>query len=183
MKKTDLRVLIEDDQDIINVRWRHLRLIRRAILAALDYEAFPRRAEISVVLTDNEGIQELNREYRKKDAPTDVLSFPQYAPGEPYPPGRGFVPLGDIIISAERADYQARLFGHSFERELAFLCVHSVLHLLGYDHENGGEEELTMRQKQRDIMKILSLEVNESSDEQNDNKNDNKTEKENESES
>ena len=164
MKKTDLRVLIEDDQDIINIRWRHLRLIRRAILAALDYEAFPRRAEISVVLTDNEGIQELNREYRKKDAPTDVLSFPQYAPGEPYPPGRGFVLLGDIIISAERADYQAHLFGYTFERELAFLCVHSVLHLLGYDHENSVKDELIMRQKQRDIMKILSLEVKRSRD-------------------
>ena len=72
------------------------------------------------MLTDNEGIQELNREYRKKDTPTDVLSFPQYAPGEPYPPGRGFVLLGDIIISAERADYQAHLFGYTFERELAF---------------------------------------------------------------
>lgn len=90
--------------------------------------------------------------------------------------------LGDIIISAERADYQAHLFGYTFERELA-LCVHSVLHLLGYDHENSVKDELIMRQKQRDIMKILSLEVNESSDEQNDNKNDNKTEKENESES
>ncbi len=158
--KLKLRTLIENEQELINIRFRHMRLLRRAILETLRYEGFSRKAEVSVVLCDNEAIREINAEYRNIDSPTDVLSFPQFESEDEYPE-MGYVPLGDIIISAERADNQALIFGHSFERELAFLAVHSTLHLLGYDHVNSEEEEAVMRAKQRDVMKILKLEVNE----------------------
>lgn len=159
MKKTPkLRTLIEDEQDIILIKWRHLRLLRRAIKETLIYEGFDRDAEVSVVICDNEAIREINAQYRNIDSATDVLSFPQFDSEEDYPE-RGYVPIGDIIISAERAENQALIFGHSFERELAFLAVHSTLHLLGYDHVNSKEEELVMREKQRDVMKRLGLEI------------------------
>ncbi len=160
MKKPKLRALIENEQEIINIRWRHLRLLRRAVMETLQYEGFTKNAEVSIVLTTNEDIREINNEYRGIDSPTDVLSFPQFESADEYP-DVGYVPIGDIIISAERADYQALVFGHSFDRELAFLAVHSTLHLLGYDHVNSEEEETVMRNKQRDIMKRLGLTVNE----------------------
>ena len=160
MKKPKLRALIENEQELINIKWRHMRLLRRAVLETLVYESFQNNAEVSVVLCDNETIREINAEYRNIDAPTDVLSFPQFESADEYP-DVDYVPLGDIIISAERAENQALIFGHSFERELAFLAVHSTLHLLGYDHVNSEEEEAVMRQKQRDVMKRLKLEVNE----------------------
>ena len=159
--KRKLRVLIENEQDAKYIRWRHERLIRRAVAETLDYENFVRPAEVSVVLTDAETIKEINNEYRKVDSVTDVLSFPQFAPGEEYP-DEGYVPLGDIVICVERAENQALVFGHSFERELAFLTVHSTLHLLGYDHVTCEADELDMRRRQRDIMTRLGLTVNES---------------------
>lgn len=156
--KRKLRVLIENEQDEKYIRLRHERLIRRAIAETLDYENFGYPAEVSVLLTDSEAIKEINREYRGVDSATDVLSFPQFAPGERYPE-EGFVPLGDIVISVERAENQALVFGHSFERELAFLTVHSTLHLLGYDHVTSKEDELDMRARQRDIMEAMGLSV------------------------
>ncbi len=158
--KRKLRVLTENDQDVKLIRWRHERLIRRAIAETLDLEGFDRPAEVSVVLTDSEAIREINREHRGIDSATDVLSFPQFAPGEKYPE-EGYVPLGDIVISVERAENQALVYGHSFERELAFLTVHSTLHLLGYDHVTSEEDELVMREKQREVMSRLGLAVNE----------------------
>ena len=92
-----------------------------------------------------------------------MLSFPQFAPGERYPES-GYVPLGDIVISVERAQNQALMYGHSFERELAFLTVHSVLHLLGYDHVNSDEEDRVMREKQRAVMDRLGLSVKETNE-------------------
>ena len=157
--KRKLRVLIENEQDEKYIRLRHERLIRRAISETLDYENFGYPAEVSVVLTDSEAIKEINREYRGVDSATDVLSFPQFAPGERYP-DEGFVPLGDIVISVERAENQALVYGHSFERELAFLTVHSTLHLLGYDNVTCEEDELDMRRRQRDIMERIGLTVN-----------------------
>ncbi|MCI5755828.1 MAG: rRNA maturation RNase YbeY, partial [Firmicutes bacterium] len=106
------------------------RLVKRAVLAVLDFEDFGRRAEVSVTFTDNEGIHALNREYRNVDRPTDVLSFP-LSDGEDYDTDGDAVLLGDIVISLERAQTQAEEYGHSFEREVAFLTVHSMLHLLG----------------------------------------------------
>ena len=135
-------------------------LIRRSVIAALDYEGYENDCEVSVTLTDNEGIHALNKQYRNIDAPTDVLSFPlvEYENTE-EPPVDEATMLGDIVISLERAEEQADEFGHSFEREVAFLTVHSMLHLLGYDHVNSEAEDEEMRSRQRDIMKNLGLEV------------------------
>ena len=135
-------------------------LIRRSVIAALDYEGYSNDCEVSVTLTDNEGIHALNNQYRGIDAPTDVLSFPlvEYENTE-EPPVDEATMLGDIVISLERAEEQAEEFGHSFEREVAFLTVHSMLHLLGYDHVNSEAEDEEMRARQRDIMKTLGLEV------------------------
>ena len=137
-------------------------LVKRAITAALAYEGFEDAAEVSVTFVDNEAIRELNRDYRGKDAPTDVLSFPLYEDDEDF--DDGFVmpedaeeedaptALGDIVISVERAKAQAVEYGHSFERELAFLAVHSTLHLLGYDHERSEEEDREQRRRQEEIL-------------------------------
>ena len=121
------------------------------MLAVLDFEDFGRRAEVSVTFTDNEGIHALNREYRNVDRPTDVLSFP-LSDGDDYDTDGDAVLLGDIVISLERAQTQAEEYGHSFEREVAFLTVHSMLHLLGYDHETSPEDERDMFARQDEIL-------------------------------
>lgn len=157
-KKPSLRVLIEDEQENKYITIKQHKLIRRAILETLALEGFERDAEVSVTLTDNETIRAINDEYRGIGEATDVLSFPQFDRAEDYPP-RGFVPLGDIVVSVERANDQALLYGHSFERELAFLVAHSTLHLLGYDHVNDAEGERVMREKQRAVMDRLGLSV------------------------
>ncbi|MBR5445619.1 MAG: rRNA maturation RNase YbeY [Clostridia bacterium] len=134
------------------------RRLKKAIRAALRYENFTQDAMVSVTFTDNDGIRELNREYREKDAATDVLSFPMYTMEEDDRPEPDMTAeLGDIVLSLERAGEQAAEFGHSFERETAFLTVHSVLHLLGYDHERSEEEEKDMFRRQEEIMTILKL--------------------------
>ncbi|MCQ2431706.1 MAG: rRNA maturation RNase YbeY [Clostridia bacterium] len=130
-------------------------LVKRAINAALEYEKFDKPAEVSVTFVDNDAIKELNRDYRGKDAATDVLSFPiSDIPAKEYEiePDTGCVVLGDIVISVERAAAQAEEFGHSFERELSFLAVHSVLHLLGYDHERSAEDDAEQRRRQEEIL-------------------------------
>ncbi len=154
--KRKLRVIIDDDQNVKHVTIKQQKLIRRSVGAVLDLEGFERPAEVSVVITDDEEIRDINREYRGIDAATDVLSFPQYERGEELP-DFGYVSLGDIVISAEHAARQAELYGHSFERELSFLTVHSTLHLLGYDHVTSEEDERVMREKQRLAMKMLGL--------------------------
>ena len=110
-----------------------------------------------MTFTDNEGIRELNRLYRNIDRPTDVLSFPMFDFSDEDEIVEGA--LGDIVISLERAREQAETFGHSFEREVAFLCVHSMLHLLGYDHELGEQEDIDMRRRQREIVARLGLAI------------------------
>lgn len=136
------------------------RLVKKTIRAALENEGFPYDPMVSVTFEDNEGIREKNRAFRGIDKATDVLSFPMYDFKNGEKPGAGEVcELGDIVLSLERAAEQAEEYGHSYEREVAFLTVHSVLHLLGYDHENSEEEELDMRKHQRAIMKRLGLEV------------------------
>ncbi len=127
-------------------------------------EGFPYPCEASVTLTDNESIKELNREHRGIDKATDVLSFPsiEYKNGEPQiqpgdmDPDSGQIFLGDIIISVEKAFEQAQSFAHSVERELTFLAVHGILHLLGYDHETENEEKL-MFSLQEDILNEMGL--------------------------
>lgn len=145
--KAKATVLIKNDQKKIKMTPDLRRLVKRAVLAVLDFEDFGRRAEVSVTFTDNEGIHALNREYRNVDRPTDVLSFP-LSDGEDYDTDGDAVLLGDIVISLERAQTQAEEYGHSFEREVAFLTVHSMLHLLGYDHETSPEDERDMFARQ-----------------------------------
>ena len=128
-------------------------LIRQAVLASLKYEGLSDGGpfEVSISFTDDKGIRELNKQWRGIDAPTDVLSFP-------FEDGQGGV-LGDIVISLERARSQSEEYGHSFEREAAFLAVHSMLHLLGYDHESSEEDEGDMRRRQREILESMNLNI------------------------
>ena len=139
--------------------------VRKAIRTALEAEGVDFPCEVDVRVTDDKGIHELNKEMRGVDAPTDVLSFPVFAltPGElPGPedadPGSGYVPLGDMAISLERVQAQAKEYGHSNRRELAYLVVHSVLHLLGYDHLDEGPMKAQMREREEAIMGELGLE-------------------------
>ncbi len=136
-------------------------LVRRAVSATLEYEGYQNDAELSVTFTDNEGIQRLNLEFRGIDAPTDVLSFPltDYN-GTELPIDEPECSLGDIVISLERAREQAEQFGHSLEREIAFLTVHSMLHLLGYDHVDSEEDDIEMRRRQREILEGMGLKIN-----------------------
>ncbi len=155
-----MRPLRLDITDEIGVASRALiKLIRRSVLATLRYEGVKEPCRMSVTLTDNGGIRELNRQYRQIDRETDVLSFPltDYEGGEtPAMYGRERL-LGDMVLSVEKAEEQAGKYGHSFEREAAFLTVHSTLHLLGYDHVNSEEEDQAMRRRQREILEKMGL--------------------------
>ena len=133
--------------------------VRAAILATLKYEGFPFDAEVSVTFADNEYIHGLNNEYRGMDKPTDVLSFPMYDDDFPYDECQHGCTLGDIVISLEKAEEQANELGHDLIREVAFLAIHSTLHLLGYDHELSEEDDADMRARQNDIMERLGLSV------------------------
>lgn len=139
-------------------------IIREMVLASLDYEDCPYESEVQVILTDNEGIHEINKEYRQIDRPTDVLSFPMVDYLEPsnfdhvedaiesyFNPETGELLLGDIIISIDKVEEQAKSYGHSLERELAFLVVHSMLHLCGYDHMEEAER-IEMERRQDEIL-------------------------------
>ena len=140
-------------------------LIRRTIRTALAAEGLTAPCEVDVLLTDDDGIHEINREMRQVDRPTDVLSFPEFelAPGQlPGPedadPGTGLIPLGDMVLSMERVAAQAREYGHSKRRELSYLVTHSVLHLLGYDHLDEGPMKAQMRAREEALMALLGLE-------------------------
>ena len=139
--------------------------LRRVIRTALAAEGVDFPCEIDVLLTGDTGIHAINRDMRQVDRPTDVLSFPEFElrPGQlPGPedadPGTGLVPLGDMVISMEHVAAQAKEYGHSNRRELAYLAVHSVLHLLGYDHVDEGEQKARMRAREEAIMAVLGLE-------------------------
>ena len=140
-------------------------LIRRTIRTALAAEGVTAPCEVDVLLTDDEGIHRINLDMRQVDRPTDVLSFPalELAEGElpaeeDADPGTGYVPLGDMVISMERVKAQAKEYGHSNRRELAYLAVHSVLHLLGYDHMDEGPQKARMRAREEAVMAVLGLE-------------------------
>lgn len=140
-------------------------LLNQVITAALEAEGVKAPCEVDVLITDDEGIHQINLEQRKIDRPTDVLSFPMfnYTPGNPpvddadADPATGLTPLGDMVISLERAREQAAEYGHSVERELSYLAVHSVLHLLGYDHVDEGEEKARMREREEAILSNLGI--------------------------
>ncbi|WP_300415358.1 rRNA maturation RNase YbeY [uncultured Oscillibacter sp.] len=138
--------------------------IRRAVRTALAAEGVDFPCEVDVLVTGDEEIRELNREARQVDKATDVLSFPAFdlEPGElPGPedadPGTGLVPLGDMMISLEHVAAQAKEYGHSNRRELAYLTVHSVLHLLGYDHMDEGPMKRRMREREEAILGELGI--------------------------
>ncbi len=159
-RKMLCKIDFENRQKLLPLSYKLKMLVRRAVETTLDYEQYENPIEVSVTFTDNEGIRELNRKFRNIDRPTDVLSFPlfDYTGESEEPPVDEFVGmLGDIVISLEQAKKQAEEFGHSFEREAAFLTVHSMLHLLGYDHEAGGDEEADMRRRQREILDRMGL--------------------------
>ena len=140
-------------------------LLRQVIPAALAAEHVEVPCEVDVLFTDDEGIHAINLEQREVDRPTDVLSFPMFElqPGE-HPtaadadPGTGLVPLGDMVLSLERAQAQGAEFGHGTRREVAYLAVHSVLHLLGYDHMDEGPMKKQMRAREEAILAGLGIE-------------------------
>ena len=138
--------------------------IRKVIRTALEEQGVDFPCEVDVSVTSDRGIHEINREMRDVDAATDVLSFPAFdlrpgeLPGEEdADPATGLVPLGDMCISLERVQAQAREYGHSNRRELAYLVVHSVLHLLGYDHLDEGEQKRQMREREEAILSRLGI--------------------------
>lgn len=158
MNNSLTRVYIDDRQKQIKVPSGTRLLVRRACKAVLKFENFQYPAEVSVSFVDDEEIHRMNLEYRNVDRSTDVLSFPLTENGDyEVSPDSGCVPLGDIVISLEHAQAQAEEFGHSFEREVAYLTVHSMLHLLGYDHEAGGLEQVRMREREEGVLKQLGL--------------------------
>ena len=138
--------------------------LKKVIRAALDAEGVDVSCEINVLVTSDAGIQRVNADMRDVDAPTDVLSFPMFdlrqgdkPSGRDADPATGLVPLGDMCISLERAKAQAKEYGHSSRRELAYLAVHSVLHLLGYDHLDEGPMKAQMREREEAILESLGL--------------------------
>ena len=140
-------------------------LIRRTIRTALAAEGMTLPCEVDVLLTDDEGIHRINLDMRNVDRPTDVLSFPEFdltpeelPAAEDADPGTGLIPLGDMVLSMERVAAPAEEYGHSRQRELAYLVTHSMLHLLGYDHLDEGEMKKQMRGREEAIMTLLGLE-------------------------
>ena len=140
-------------------------LLQQVIPAALEAEGVSFPCEVDVLFTDDAGIHAINLEQRGVDRPTDVLSFPmfEFAPGQPpaeeaeIDPETGLLPLGDMVVSMERARAQGEEYGHGTKRELAYLAVHSVLHLLGYDHLDEGPMKAQMREREEAILAALGI--------------------------
>ena len=159
-----MSVLIDNRQELIAVDDELEAYVERVVNGVLEFEECEEEYEVSISFVDNEEIRSLNKEYRDIDAATDVLSFPMME----FEDGEGDededaeyieeeLALGDIVISMERAKEQAEDYGHSFQRELAFLLVHGMLHLLGYDHEDEADEKLMLK-KQDEILNDLGIE-------------------------
>lgn len=158
-----VKVVISNDQNEIRIPTGVRMLVRRCCTAVLVQEEFEGAAEVSVTFVDDEEIHKLNRQFRNIDRSTDVLSFPLGEDGVydiNYDTGAKM--LGDIVISIPHAIDQADRYGHSLQREIGFLTVHSMLHLLGYDHVNGGMESVRMREKEETVLTKLGLKRNSS---------------------
>ena len=158
---TDHQILFEWEVDMPAGMEEQL---KRVISTALSAEEVTVPCEVNVLVTDDAAIHEINLDMRGVDRPTDVLSFPMFelTPGEKpgeedADPDTGLVPLGDMVISLERAEAQAQEFGHSVEREVSYLAVHSVLHLLGYDHMDEGPMKAQMRAREEEILNDLGI--------------------------
>jgi probable rRNA maturation factor len=154
-----LKVYVKNNQNVVKIPVGIRLLIRRCCSAVLTTENFNRDAEVSVSFVSNNEIKKLNKTYRDKDSETDVLSFPLTGEdgAEEYNTETGAVLLGDIVISLEMAVKQAAVYGHSLEREVGFLTVHSMLHLLGYDHETTPLDERIMREKEEAVLDKLGI--------------------------
>ena len=163
-----MSLLIEAEVEV-KFEFDYEELAERVVEFALDHEAFPYECEVNLTLTDNVGIHEINREYRQIDNPTDVLSFPMLSYDvagdfskleedydDNFNPDTGEIMLGDIIISVDKVFEQAESYGHSVEREFAFLILHSMLHLFGYDHMTP-EEAAVMEGKQKIILEKMQI--------------------------
>lgn len=158
-----------EEETTVDFDFSYQELAKQVIDFTIEHEKFPYEAEVNLTLTDNEGIHEINKMYRDIDRPTDVLSFPMLsyetagdfsgledAYDDNFNPDTGEIMLGDIIISVPKVHEQAKEYGHSDKREYAFLIVHSMLHLFGYDHMTP-KEAAFMEQKQRDILEELNI--------------------------
>ncbi|MEG0456919.1 MAG: rRNA maturation RNase YbeY [Oscillospiraceae bacterium] len=158
-----LSVVIPNNQKEVKIPTGVRMLVRRCCNAVLIMEDFDGAAEVSITFVNNDEIKKLNLQYRNKDVETDVLSFPLGENGVyDFNNDLQAYILGDIVISLEKAFEQAELYGHSYRREVAYLTVHSMLHLLGYDHEDGGIEQVKMREKEEKVMTQLGLSRGES---------------------
>lgn len=150
--------------DVPGVNESQRAFIRKVIRTALAAEGMTLPCEVDVLVTSDEGIHQINLDMRQVDAATDVLSFPEFElrpgelPGEEdADPGTGLIPLGDMVISMEHVTAQAKEYGHSNRRELGYLVVHSVLHLLGYDHLDEGPQKAQMRSREEAILTELGI--------------------------
>lgn len=163
-----MTILLEEETEV-SFDFDHKTLASEVIMAACDAEKCPYEAEVNLTLVDNDSIHEINREYRQIDRPTDVLSFPMQTYEAPadfshaedcvednFNPDTGELLLGDIILSVDKVREQAAAYGHSEKREFAFLILHSMLHLFGYDHETEQEREV-MEARQRSILDDLGI--------------------------
>lgn len=150
-----MAVLVNNLQEKMPVSGELSDLVIKVVTAVLDEEGFYKDTEIGVIFMDDRGITGLNRDYCQIDGPTDVLSFSMLE-GEPMPGIEQEMILGDVVISLESAVRQAKEYGHSFEREVAYLTAHGVLHLLGYNHYEQADKEV-MRSKEEAVMKRIGL--------------------------
>lgn len=152
------RVIIVNRQKEVKIPTGIRMLIRRCCNAVLKLENFKGSAEVSVTLVDNPYIQSLNKQYRNKDVPTDVLSFPMGKDGKyEIDPETNAQILGDIIISMEKVVEQCELYSHTMRREIAALTAHGLLHLLGYDHEKGGLDKMHMKEREEKVLDLLGF--------------------------
>ncbi len=157
MTKDKVKVIITNRQKDVTIPTGLRLLVRRCCTAVLQMEEFKGPAEVSVSFVNNAQIKELNAQYRNKDIETDVLSFVMSENGKfDLDPVTGAQILGDVVISMEKAVEQADIYGHSLQREVGYLTCHSVLHLLGYDHEDN-MERIRMREKEEAVMDMLGL--------------------------
>lgn len=154
--KSKIKVIFQNQQKAVKIPSGIRLLLRRACNAVIEMEELPDSYEVCVTFVDNDTIRKINREHRNIDKETDVLSFPLGENGEyDENPETGNRMLGDVVLSVEKAVAQAEEYGHSLNREAAYLTVHSMLHLLGYDHVNGGLEQVRMREKEETVMQSI----------------------------
>jgi probable rRNA maturation factor len=153
-----IRILIKNDQRKVNITQETKDIVRKCCAGVLSFQKMKIDAEVSVTFVSDRHIRRLNRIYREKDKTTDVLSFPLFEKDDfQYMSKNQLTPLGDIVISIDTALKQAEEYGHSLEREVGFLTVHSMLHLLGYDHETSQADEDEMFAKQKEILDNIRL--------------------------